>query len=149
MARGGVVTRKLGAVGDVNPIEHGGGFILGGEKGTGGPWLEYSYGISDWPESWDVDLDDPKWLNRKVTLYRIDLAIDGESLMADLNWVDWDSVSTACGYSDDDPWSNLRTAQQRASAVMDVAGYYGWHELDNYPLELTLFELIERWRKYL
>lgn len=136
-----IMTRKLGTVGDVNPIEHGGGYIV---KTDDGIHLEYFEGISDWPDSWDVDLDAPKWLAKKVTLHRVDLCIDGEALMADLDWVDWNSVSTSCGY----PRGRLKTAQERANAVMDVAGHYGWHELDLYPLELTLGELIERWKGY-
>lgn len=40
--------RKLGSIGDVNPIEYGGGYVFE-DKGQQ-PWIEYTYGLEDEPE---------------------------------------------------------------------------------------------------
>lgn len=128
--------RKLGEIGDVNPIEYGGGFVFGGDPGSGGPWVEYVYGLDEvgTPES--------------MLVYRADLHSDGKEFLSWYDWVDWDKIADSLGdYSGIDHYtaSKLRTAQARAMATQDVAGYYGWSELDQYPLELSAAELAARW----
>jgi hypothetical protein len=64
--------KKLGAVGDVNPIEYGGGFVFGAPGQD--PWIEYTYGLeSEAPKG--VRLNDTRvdtWFERDrahVALY--------------------------------------------------------------------------------
>jgi hypothetical protein len=92
--------RKIGSIGDVDPVTYGGGYIFTA------------------PQS--------------VSQY---------------DWVDWDDVARSTGQDAEDLTSpsELRTAQARALAIQDAAGFYGWHEFDQYPLELTLGELKKRW----
>lgn len=144
-----IKARKLGTVGDINPIEYGGGYVLSVPEQ--GQWVEYFHGLDCESRAWEIELDNPEHLKREVTIYRVDIKRDGESFLKQYSWVDWDAVSLSCGYPDDyEPWvpSKLRLANDRASALMDATGYYGWHEFDHYPLTLTLGELIKRWEKY-
>lgn len=146
------MTRKLGIIGDVNPIEYGGGYVLGGVPDVGGPWVEYVHGLDEThPKAWDVDLDDRAQTDTiKVEVYRVDLGTNAREFLRDHDWVNWDDVASTCG-QDPETYSEaaeLDTAQKRALAVWDAAGHYGWHEFDQYPLQLTLTELIERWSKY-
>lgn len=146
--------RELGTVGDVNPIDHGGGFIFSA-PGQNGPWIEYTHGLSDddreIPDEWlDDGEPNPAYLAQRVTVYRVDLETNGKALLSSLSWVDIGAVERSCGYAEtDNPYRRLRTARERASLVEDVAGYYGWHELDPYPLEMSLAELRERWKGHL
>jgi hypothetical protein len=66
--------KKLGAVGDVNPIEYGGGFVFGAPGQD--PWIEYTYGLeSEAPKG--VRLNDTRvdtWFERdraNVALYAV------------------------------------------------------------------------------
>jgi hypothetical protein len=138
---------KLGNIGDVNPIEYGGGYILSAPKQ--GQWLEWFDGLDCEERAWEIELDNPEHLKRTVTLYRPDIERDGKAFLSSYNWVDWSAVAETCGQSADVySAGNLKTAAQRARALQDAAGYYGWHEFDHYPLTLTLGELIERWKGY-
>jgi hypothetical protein len=153
--------RKVRTVGDVNPIEHGGGYVLTDDDSPEG-WIEYSEGISDDDDAWDIDLDDPDTLARvKVTLYRVGLdrlrretETDDEgnetTRIMPREWFlkDLGSVASYVGSSvrtlvdslcSDDPCV-------RASVYQDLASYHGWQNFDSDPLELTLGELVERWK---
>lgn len=136
--------RSRGSIGDVNPIKYGGGYIL--SRAGESSWVEYFEGLEGLDEC--GDLDDSKVLAQTVTLYRVDLERCGAALLSSLSWVDFAAVEASCGYGIDNPYGSLSTLCQRANLVQDVAGYYGWHELDNYPLQLTLGELIERWKGF-
>jgi hypothetical protein len=140
--------RKLGSVGDVNPIDFGGGYIFSVPE-SGGPHLEYFEGLDSDERaerlSYDDDADE-KIDKLKVRLYRVDLGKDARDFLSDHDWVDWADVARSTGgdAADYEP-GKLRTAQARALAVQDAAGYHGWYNFDSYPLELTVGELKERW----
>lgn len=148
---------ELGTVGDCDPINHGGGFILAPrDKRTGdSPWIEYTDGLSNVDinavDEYDEDGEpNPAYLAQRVTVYRVDLETSGEALLSTLSWVDLNAVKRSCGYAGtDSPYGLLRTARQRAELVVDVANYYGWYELDSYPLEMSLADLRERWKGHL
>jgi len=143
--------RKLGSIGDVNPIEYGGGPIYTAPE-SGGPWVEYFYGLDEDERasriSRDYDLDEAeeKIDQLKVQVYRVDLGKGGREFLSEYDWVDWEAVA-ASGGQDLERYDakNLKTASERANAVWDAAGHYGWHEFDQYPLELTIAALRERW----
>jgi hypothetical protein len=125
--------RKLGSVGDVNPIDYGGGHLFS-VPGGGGPHLEYFEGLDSDERaerlSYDDDADE-KIDKLKVLLYRVDLGEDAKDFLSDHDWVDWADVARSTGgdASDYEP-GKLRTAQARARALQDAAGYHGWHEFD-------------------
>lgn len=139
----------LGHVGDVNPIEYGGGYILLNPGEHERPRLEYFDGLeSVHAKAWDVDLDDTEQTDRiKVTLYRADLEKSGERFLRDLDWVDWSEIASYTGQElSAFTAAALDDLQTRAQVACDVASYHGWANLDGYPLELTLTELIARWK---
>jgi hypothetical protein len=146
--------RKIGSIGDVNPIDYGGGYIFSG-SGGGGPTLEYFEGLDDDERAsrihakvWDSDEAEAKIDKLGIQLYQVDLEKDGKSFLSSYDWVDWDSVAQSTGQ---DPSaysaSELTTAQKRAMAVWDAASVNGWFEFDQYPLSMTVGELKARWKE--
>jgi hypothetical protein len=141
--------RKLGSVGDVNPIDYGGGFIFS-VPGGGGPHLEYFEGLDSDERAERLSYDDDaeeKIDKLKVQLYRVDLGKDAKDFLSDHDWVEWEKVATSTGQdvSDYTNPTKLRSAQARALVIQDAAGHYGWNDFDSYPLELTVGELKKRW----
>jgi hypothetical protein len=142
--------RKIGSIGDVNPIDYGGGYIFSAPE-SGGPHLEYFDGLDSDERAERLSYDDDaeeKIDKLKVLLYRVDLGKDGKDFLSDHDWVDWDQIADSVG-NDGSAYApgKLRTAQARALAVQDAAGYHGWNNFDSYPLELTVGELKARWGK--
>ena len=142
--------RKLGSIGDVNPIDYGGGYIFSSPE-SGGPHLEYFEGLDSDERATRLsygDDSDEKIGALEVTLYRVDLGKDAKDFLSDYRWVRWDDIARFTGQdvSEYAP-AKLRTAQARALAVQDAAGHDGWGNFDSYPLQLTVSELKERWGK--
>jgi len=133
--------KQIGTVGDVNFPEYDGGAVYCRvpESGAqtdiygGDCFIEY---VEIPPD--DLDFEDPaaRW-----TVYRVDL---------DPEVPDWVDLKAVAKYSDQRP-EELAAAfvsndpMERAFAYETVAGYHGWHELDQYPLELTCPEVEERY----
>lgn len=141
----------LGSVGDVNPIDYGGGPIYGTSNGARGPWLEHFDGIDSEIDSGAIrdpydDSADERIESHNVRIYRVDLHDSGEALLSHLDWVDWDEIRRFTG-SDASAYTvaTLDTPIARAHAACDVASYHGWDNLDSYPLELTIGALRVRW----
>lgn len=141
--------RKLGSVGDVNPIDYGGGYVFA-VPGGGTPHLEYFEGLDSDERAERLsyaDDSDEKIDALKVKLYQVDLGKDAKDFLSDHDWVDWEKVASSTG-QDAANYTNptkLRSAQARALVIQDAAGYYGWHEFDQYPVELTVGELKKLW----
>lgn len=136
--------RRIGSIGDVNPIDYGGGYIFSAPK-VGGPWVEYYYGMDS--EHPDVQDDPEEVPDLPAVVYRVDLYKNGREFLSWYDWVDWESIADSTGqdvkiYTTP---SRLKSALARALAIQDAAGVIGWHEFDQYPLEITLGELVERW----
>lgn len=138
--------RKLGSIGDVNPIDYGGGYIFSTPE-SGGPHLEYFEGL-DSDERASRLFDDDEIDALKVELYRVDLGKDAEDFLSDHDWIDWKDIARTTGQdiSEYAP-GKLRSAHARARAAEDAASYHGWANFDSYPLQLTVGELKERWGK--
>ena len=120
--------RVVGHVGDVNWPDEEGGPIL--KSADGSYSLEYVIPPED-------DEEDGLW-----TVYQTDL--DKEPLP---DWVDARGVAASSGTSASilrKAW-NSPNPHARAFARMDVAGYHGWNNLDDYPLRLTRQEVEERY----
>jgi len=77
----------------------------------------------------------------------VSLEKDAKHFLSQYDWVDWDDVASSTGQAVEDytTLSRLKPTQARAMALLDAAGYYGWHEFDQYPLTITVAELERRW----
>lgn len=127
-------TRKvLGAVGDVDPILHGGGIVYLSESG---PVLAYTPGLDD-----EDDDTDPR---AEMVLYEVAVEDD---VTKDLNWVSWGDVARSGGESAAELKKQARSkdVMTRAFVYMDVAGHDGWENLDGYPRKLTVREMNKWW----
>ncbi|MHB8108001.1 MAG: hypothetical protein ACYDH4_11335 [Candidatus Cryosericum sp.] len=129
--------RMVGHVGDVNWLEYGGGPIYRPqEKGQlglyeQGEWLEY------------VEPPEEDTRGGKYTVYRVDLDRGVPS------WGSLKDVASSSGRSVRELEEDFGSADARirAGAYQDWAGHYGWHEFDNYPLELSKTEINRRYPK--
>ena len=121
----------IGTVGDVNFPEYDGGPIV--RRPDGSAYVDYVVP----PE------DDMSFGSRKArwTVYSVELD------PRDWDWVNWKGVASSVGST----VARLRSAanskdpRRRAGALLDIAGYHGWHELDQYPILLTKAEIERRY----
>ena len=116
--------RIVGHIGDVNWPEYDGGPIYRHPDGS----YSLNYII--------VDEERPRWY-----VYRVGL--DKEPLP---DWVDPTDVAPDATTLLRKNW-NSPNVRKRAWARWDVANYYGWDELDSYPLVLTRREIQSRYRR--
>lgn len=128
----------IGTIGNVNYPEYDGGPVVRGADGSYD--LEYVFAPED-----DHDEPGARW-----TVYRADLSEPGD-------WCNWEDVARLCGHDvelyttpfeasfGEDPISRDENAMARAIAISDAASYYGWENLDSYPLVLTKDEIEERY----
>lgn len=126
-AKSGRTERRIGHVGDVGWPEYEGGPIYKTEHGY---VLEY--------------VIPPESERGKYEIYRVDL--DRESLPS---WVNAKGVASYIGGSPGVLHQRWRhpDPRVRASARLDVAGYHGWRNLDDYPLRLSKRETELRYRR--
>ncbi len=121
--------KELGTIGDVSYVEHGGGPVI--EMDDGSTYVEYV-------EPPEEDFDEPgaTWM-----VYRVEL--DAEIP----DWIDMKSVASTVGRGWMEFASDFHSPDPmvRAFAYQDVASSWGWHELDNYPLDLGRFEVGQRY----
>lgn len=95
--------------------------------------MEYTHGLETEGET-----------EERMTVYRCDVE---DNVFEYHNWADLKSIASclgstvgelqSCGTSD--------KVETRAYATECIASYYGWYELDQYPITLTQKELEERW----
>jgi hypothetical protein len=128
-------TRIIGRLGDVDPIEYGGGVVF-----TDGShrWIEYTYG----QEGEDFE---GRTLTHVLPVYRVDIPDD---VFMDLEWVDINGVASSIGVAvhELDKAGSSDKVGDRAWAVEAIAGYYGWTELDSYPMQHSLGVIEANWR---
>jgi len=122
---------QVGHIGDVNWLEYGGGPVEVDKTGVYPPEVEYVEPPSD-----DVDPKKARW-----TVYRVIL---------DPGVPDWGDLGEVARSIGGDPkmlQADFESADPviRATAYQDWAGYYGWHEFDQYPLMLTRAEVEKRY----
>lgn len=132
--RDGTVVER---VGDVDPLTYGGGTVF--EDDDGGFTLEYTYGPTD---DEDYEEDDE---NYEHTVYRVDLHQSLADFLAYNDWADLDDVGRSVGATAQELRQCSETTLGRARLAEDIAGYYGWENFDNYPIEFTTRELLVRW----
>ena len=114
--------KVLASIGDVDPVNCSGGFVL--QVGAGSPEIEW----------YEVDSDDD---DAEVSVYRVPVECP--------EWADLADVAAVCdapgGYAGIN-WSeagmrNTDNMRRAVSCIEDVACYYGWRELDQYPLRMS------------
>lgn len=126
---------RIGAIGDVDPIEYGGGLVFYTEHG---PIIEYTHGLEGEPDA-DEDEDDVK-----MDVYQVYVA---SSVWDDLNWADEMEIAEVTGIQLRKlvKMGKSKDVMDRVAAYEAAASVYGWHELDQYPAKLTAKELEQRW----
>lgn len=146
------IWKKLGQIGDINPIEYGGGYVFTDETGVYDPELEY---IEPMPEP-----DTDAYVYR-VSLERYKLSSTGHLVPFKYNptwpypedsYIEWfdkdlEQISSFAGITREELVTALCSdnAMARASACETLAQYFGWEEFDSYPLHLSESELEERY----
>lgn len=132
--------------GDKNAFEYGGGIVEKEEDGS--LHVEYTPGIES-----NLGEDGVPC----CVVYREEIPDD---VAAEYSWADLDSVDDSIGYDPDQdensPFeSRGRTLtelgaskdfKERLFVLEAIAGHYGWHEFDSYPIELTELQLDTRWQ---
>jgi hypothetical protein len=123
----------IGGIGDRNFLEYSGGVVYRTKQGD--LLLEW---VEAPPEHEDLHSPKARW-----EVYRVDLS-DADK---HLDWVDWKEVASFTGQSVNELLRDLRSSDPMkvATAVWQVADYYGWHELDHYPLILNKKEVEHRY----
>lgn len=110
----------IGTIGDVNPLDYGGGFVY--RDDDGGHSIE-------WYEPEDDTNEDCA-----ILVYRFPIDGGAES------WMDLASVASSADHASIAEDFKSDNPVVRAYAFWSVAGHYGWHNLDSDPLRLTRAE---------
>ena len=129
---------KIGSVGDVNPVDYGGGYVFY-NLAQRDFYLEYTYGLEDGREHGEE--------HKPVEVYQIDLERTAAQFVRDHDWVDWGNVASSTGQPVD-TYTNLdklADPNYRAWVIYDAASHYGWHEFDSYPIRMSPSALEKRW----
>lgn len=137
-------TWKLVAnLGDVNPIEHGGLFVFEDTTGVYPPEIERFEPPLDACGKWEVR----RAVCEPCTYVDGILSDNPHHPQASAWFADRvDSVAESCGMERDE-FIRMITAGsvvERAEAWRMIGDYFGWDNLDSYPIELTRDEAIER-----
>ena len=127
--------RYYATVGDVNPIDYDGGYIFRvTSDGKTTYRLEYV--------NWDSDESE------NGNLYSVDVDRD---LSNQISWVKDKDIEHLASAIDIEPaeWKALMQHPEvivRARCLEEVAGYFGWENLDSYPNKVTRSSLKKRWK---
>jgi hypothetical protein len=121
----------IGTVGDVNPIEHGGGLIIHD--------TQYNIYRVEYTHGQELRTDDGK-----LYVYSANLEPD---IMEDNLWADADVLLSVCGMEEEEleARSQSNDPVERASVLCEIGHCWGWENLDAYPLVLTEDALKARW----
>lgn len=110
-----------GIIGDMNPIEHGGGVVF--DRGHGPEMLYFQ----DWAGE-----EGPR-----VSVYEFTIA---ENVIEELTWVEWESVASCIGMDVKELKEHAvsENVLARASVYQAVGAHSGFREFDWQPQELTM-----------
>jgi hypothetical protein len=91
---------------------------------------------------------DRKNIECELTVYRAHFDPD-ENIVEYYDWVEWDQLAEQ--YEDPEEWlEEARTTDDplhKAYLLEEIGGYWGWHEIDHYPLLMPAWELKQRWEE--
>jgi hypothetical protein len=129
------IRRFLATVGDSNPADYGGGYVIRYKHPGQSSFVDLEC------VQWDSDAD-----NAEGSLYTGDLR-DRDILKAH-DWIDVDDMARLFDF-DADEWRRMArgTIRERARCLEDIASYYGWDNLDSYPVRVTRDEVRKRYAR--
>lgn len=137
----------IGAIGDVDPVEHGGGFVFADRRRL----YPAEVAFIEAPEDalWDDDgwSRDARWI-----VYRVPLERFGRREAAREWWADHlASVAMTVGETEERLLARVESEDpmDRAGFYEAVAATFGWGELDPYPLSMTRAGVRRRFRSAL
>lgn len=127
--------KKVGAVGDVNPVEYGGGVVCEDETGVYAPEVEY----------YDRD-SDAEYSKIRVYRFSADKCTFVNGVLSDNRFHPDHPVWFADKLPDDTTPEQFcsEDTMTRARAWTEVGLYYGFDNLDNYPIYLAYNEAVKR-----
>lgn len=131
----------IAQLGDANPVVHGGAWVFVDQDGNYDPELEIYYPESG--EAYRIVCEKCFWTDGVLS--------DNKYHKNHPAWFadKLDNVSR-CTDVDHDNLIDLLCCDSpilRAQAYMDLVSYFGAHEFDQYPLTLTRFEAVNRYRQ--
>lgn len=132
------LTLSQAQIGDKDPINYGGGYVYF-DKDTDTYVVEYCYGLEV--------VEGPVTSNTPLDLYSVPFS-KNDNLINTFSWADWDAVAAFIS-TDITRYKrtyNPRSLRCQLRALTDLAGYYGWYELDSYPRIMTLEDLAKHWK---
>lgn len=121
--------KVYGGIGDINPLEHGGGVVVDSGEGA-----ELFYFVPD------EDLEHLGVDTGKVEVYRVLLEDPEEALC----FVDWAQVARYVGEEEEVLRGTGESVVARALVYETVGHYYGFANLDDNPLVLDAQEAEKR-----
>jgi len=131
------------SIGDVCPEDHGGGAVVftPGE----GFVLEYTHGLEvEHPKSSSMleGLDE-----LKLDLYRVQLDEPFYRMIGNSDKDIWRKLGDCVGMHKDEVLEMAKSCKIQAICGINeiYAAYYGWRELDYYPIQVTYKDLTDRW----
>lgn len=130
------IWKYVGHVGDRDPIAHGGGFVYEDITGVYPPEIH-----------WFEPGSDEEWRDKggatKLQVYRVMIEPDPEG---EWWWKRLDDVASFTGlYLEALQESAKDTTMERAILYADMLHYFGLHEFDSYPIEMTEDEAYSRY----
>jgi len=113
-----MATTYFGVIGDMNPIDHGGGVVFDAGEGSG-PCMTYF-------QPWEGN----------VSVYTIFI---GEDVGSELDWTDWAGLASWSGIEESEMKEHAVSPNvlARASVYESVGGYHGFANLDHEERTLT------------
>ncbi len=126
-------TRPIGILGDVSPVEHGGGILY--------------HDPTD--DTYRVIYFEPYVSGRReemINVYAFGIAGPGD-VLDDLSWVDWDSIASSSGISVEDlkAAADSKDPMVRARLYEEVGQIDGFLNLDAYPSEGNVGTAADHW----
>jgi hypothetical protein len=149
MALKDYVEAVLATLGDVNPIEHSGGFVVKRKEGAVEmEWIEPPDDDDDWECQECGGTGDSCVVcggtgQNPALRWTVTVAV-----VEPYEWVKWADVATSCGkdlaeyeaaFQSGDP-------KEMAFAILDAANIIGWYQFDQEPLTLTRAEVTARYK---
>ena len=119
--------KLLAQLGDVNPTEHGGGFLV-------------SHATSETPVVEWCEVEP----QGQLSLHMVPVPLD---ILEELSWVSVSRLSSFLGTEEDDIRTRSKSEDLfvRALLLVEVGECYGWHELDHSPNAVHAEILKSRW----
>ena len=131
--------RLIGTTGDVNALDYGGGFVYADRDAVYWEWWDGPIG----PNGEEIEYS-PRYT---YTVYSVRVPTD---VFKEFDWADFGAVAASIGMEPDElrehGWSSF--VMKRVFAIEAIVGYYGAHELDQYPTQIRGAALNRRWNRF-